>query len=47
MTEDRIAPVLGGKADVKTTATRLVGEALERGARDNVTALVIDVGALK
>ena len=47
MTEDRIAPVLGGQADVKTTATRLVGEALERGARDNVTALVIDVGALK
>ena len=29
MTEDRIAPVLGGAADVKTTATRLVA----RGAR--------------
>ena len=38
--------MLGGEADVKTTATRLVGEALERG-RDNVTALVIDVGALR
>jgi serine/threonine protein phosphatase PrpC len=47
MTEDRIAPILGGEADVQAAATRLVREALERGTRDNVTALVVDVGALK
>ena len=48
MTEDRIAPVLGGEADVtRRPPTRLVREALERGSRDNVTALVVDVGALK
>ncbi len=47
MTDDLIAPVLGGEADVTAAATRLVREALERGTRDNVTALVVDVGALK
>ena len=47
MTDELIAPVLGGEADVTAAATRLVREALERGTRDNVTALVVDVGALK
>jgi serine/threonine protein phosphatase PrpC len=39
--------VLGSEPDVTAAATRLVREALERGTRDNVTALVVDVGALK
>ena len=47
MTDERIAPVLGGEADVTAAATRLVREALEQGTRDNVTALVVDVGALR
>jgi PPM family protein phosphatase len=44
MPAERIGPVLAAGADAKDTATRLVREALERGARDNVTALVMDVG---
>ena len=47
MTDDLIAPVLGAEPDVTAAATRLVREDLERGSRDNVTALVVDVGALK
>lgn len=47
MTEDRIAPVLSGEPDVQAAATRLVREALERGTRDNVTALVVEFGAVK
>jgi protein phosphatase len=44
MPAERIAPVLAAGEDAKETATRLVREALDRGARDNVTALVVDVG---
>ena len=44
MSDDRIAPVLGSEPDAKAAATRLVREALERGARDNVTAVVVDIG---
>jgi protein phosphatase len=44
MPPERIAPVLAAGGDAKETATRLVREALDRGARDNVTALVVDVG---
>ena len=44
MPPERIAPVLGGGGNAEDIATRLVREALDRGARDNVTALVVDVG---
>jgi len=47
MTEELIAPILGTEPDARAAATRLVREALERGTRDNVTALVVEVGALK
>ena len=36
--------VLAGEPDVTRSSARLVRQALERGARDNVTALVIRVG---
>ena len=41
MTDDLIAPVLGGEADVTPRPRALVRAALERGTRDNVTALVV------
>jgi PPM family protein phosphatase len=46
MPEDRIAPVLAGESGAQAAATRLVRDALARGARDNVTALVVDIGAI-
>lgn len=45
MTADRIGTALSGEPDVQAAATRLVREALERGTRDNVTALVVEFGA--
>lgn len=47
LTPDRIAAVLGGEAGAEAAAARLVREALDRGARDNVTALVVEVGNLE
>ena len=46
MPDDRIAPVLAAEPGAEAAATRLVREALARGARDNVTALVVDIGAV-
>lgn len=46
MTPDRIAAVLADEPDTQAAATRLVREALDRGSRDNVTALVVDVGTI-
>lgn len=47
LTPDRIAAALGGGAGAQAAAERLVREALDRGTRDNVTALVVDVGTLE
>ncbi len=42
---DRITEVLAAGADAQTTAERLVDAANEAGGEDNVTVVVIDVGA--
>ena len=41
--EDDIAQVLGERADPQDAATVLVNRALERGGRDNVSVVVVDV----
>lgn len=41
----RLADVLAREGAVEDAAARLVREALERGTRDNVTALVVEIGA--
>jgi serine/threonine protein phosphatase PrpC len=41
--EDRIRSVLGDHADASDVADRLVREALEQGAPDNVTVIVVDI----
>jgi serine/threonine protein phosphatase PrpC len=45
LTPARLGAALGGEPDARAAATRLVREALERGTRDNVTALVIEIGS--
>jgi protein phosphatase len=45
LSNDRLAAILGRERDAEAAATRLVREALERGTRDNVTALVVEIGA--
>jgi serine/threonine protein phosphatase PrpC len=45
LSEDGIATLLGKGDDAESTASSLVREAIKRGSRDNVTALVIDIGA--
>jgi protein phosphatase len=45
LSNDRLAEILGREPDAESAATRLVREALERGTRDNVTALVVEIGA--
>lgn len=45
LSSDRIAEAMAAERDVQGAAARLVREALERGTRDNVTALVIEMGA--
>jgi protein phosphatase len=43
VTEDRIHSVLGDHASPSDVADRLVREALEQGAPDNVTVIVVDI----
>ncbi len=45
LSEAGIAALLGKGDDAESTASSLVREAIKLGARDNVTALVIDIGA--
>jgi protein phosphatase len=45
LSTERLAEVLASATDARSAATRLVREALDRGTRDNVTALVVDIGA--
>jgi serine/threonine protein phosphatase PrpC len=45
LTENGIAALLRAGVDAESAASSLVREAIKRGARDNVTALVIDIGA--
>jgi PPM family protein phosphatase len=45
LSQDGIAALLGKGDDAESTASSLVREAIKRGSRDNVTALVIDIGA--
>lgn len=44
LTPERLVAALEGEPDAQAAATRLVREALEQGTRDNVTALVIEIG---
>jgi serine/threonine protein phosphatase PrpC len=44
--DDEIRTVLGGCPDAATAATRLVEAALDRGGRDNISAVVVDVTAM-
>lgn len=43
LADDEIADVLGGVDDPQEAAARLVQRALDRGGRDNVSAVVVDV----
>jgi serine/threonine protein phosphatase PrpC len=44
LSTDRLGAIMGSEPDARAAATRLVREALERGTRDNVTALVVEMG---
>ena len=44
LSPERIGTILGSEKDPRAAAARLVREALERGTRDNVTALVVEIG---
>jgi PPM family protein phosphatase len=45
LSNEHLAGIVASEGDVEAAATRLVRDALERGTRDNVTALVIEIGA--
>jgi serine/threonine protein phosphatase PrpC len=44
LSDDRLSAILSAASDARAAAERLVRDALELGTRDNVTALVIDIG---
>jgi protein phosphatase len=43
LTDDELAPLVGGDADPRDTAERIVAAALTAGGVDNATAVVVDV----